>query len=421
MANSIGMYPDKSHLNINGQSYEYIHCEAVDGLYQNPTEKGLFLISEYVFQSSRELLEERIKIANSYFQEQKGPESTEDEISDLEGEGLDDIRSNPRMKGVIYPSWFEKRDEQGTVKVYTVCDVSNEFGKKYRQLKKAIFSPMFAMPVRLKALSNILNLLQTLNEKFHQYFQKVDMDSMFVDIETGEVQLLLEKMIAAQNDVTENTVNSDLAFIIFEMICGANPYDGKKTLVEFPLLTPKTEKMIKDVQKEFIFGKDNRVSKYIGQGVITRWNAIPQSVRYALEDNLDVSRAAKTITYNMEDWIYSVRTARDLLVLSRNGFGFCNPKEENPFLFLRVENEYWIPICPRKAVYGYHVGETDYPVQEQAVLGMSPDGKIINCTEKDIIVELQGNRKAFPPKNMVEARVGMKFIVNDHCTIEVVK
>lgn len=175
------------------------------------------------------------------------------------------FHSDDRLNSIIYPYTFDiQKDLDGKIVLYTINEVPEDFRSKYKKYTNVVFDSKFAINVRLSVIANVLDVLQALNEKFNNYFKYLDNNAIYIDVESGDIKIFLEKLIASQVGKAEESINTDIAYIVFELLCMANPYDGKKTLVEFPLLTCKSKERINYQIKEFVFAdNENGVSKYI--------------------------------------------------------------------------------------------------------------------------------------------------------------
>lgn len=179
------------------------------------------------------------------------------------------------------------------------------------------------------------------------------------------------------------------------------------------MLTYKSKESINCQIKEFVFAdNENDVSKYIGREMVARWNALPPIIRNVLEDNLDKGRTS--ITYDTNDWIFVIRKLRDLLVFVNRSFRFCNPAEKNQILFFRID-AFLVPIWPRKALYGYHVGEADYLKSRQVILGVNQEGKVVNHSTMDIFIKLEDKQVKVETGEAFLPEIGMEILVDNKC------
>lgn len=410
---SIYIYPDKSRMNMSGQLYNCTDGD-VDGLFQNLVTGECVLVGEYAISGMEQFDKLRRSIDDSFFQKDDMEVLSEDELYDLEIEALDILHNDSRLNSIIFPYSFDiQNDLDGKIKIYTINEVPEEFESKYKKYINVVFDSRFAINVRLSVIANILDVLQALNEKFNNYFECIDSDAIYIDIESGDVKIILEKMLSCQRKKKEVNINADIAYIVFELLCMANPYDGRKTLVEVPLLTPKMKDIINYQIKEFVLAdNENGVSKYIGKEMLARWNALPPIIRNVLEDNLDKGRSS--ITYDINDWIFVIRKLRDLLVFVNRSFRFCNLAEKNQILFFKID-VFLVPIWPRKALYGYHVGETDYLKSQQVILGVNQEGRVVNYSPTDIFLKLEDKQVKVETGEAFLPECGMEILVDNKC------
>ena len=406
------IYPDKSRMIVSGQLYNCVDSD-VDGLFRNSVNGDLILVGSYLFSDKASFYTQKWEIEKSYFQKIVPDEITEEELYELESDTLDIIHSDERLKGLIYPYFYEIQEdsENNTTILYTINEVPEGFGSKYKKFKNIINEPKFPINLRVAVISNLLELAIGLNERFGNDVQTINKDAVFISIENGDVKLLLEQQIAAQNDTVKSNTNEMLACMIFELLCMANPYDGKKTLVKFPLLTPKTLEIINKEEKAFIFANnENGISKYIAKDALARWNALPDAIKKILAENLDFNSSA--VSYELNDWLFPIRNLRDFLVYVNGRFRFCNPVESRQVLFFKVE-EYMVPVWPRKAIYGYHAGETDFAAAKQVLLGVNAEGKVENHSEKILTLELDGNREELRSGECFRPKSGIEIILEN--------
>ena len=402
------VYPDKSRINMGGQLYNCTDGD-ISGLFRNASTGEMILVGEYCVDDISDFHMIRRSIDREFFKEQDIKGLSDDELYDLESEILDIFHTDDRLKGIIYPYTYEVIENDGESVIYTINEVSDEFRSKYKKFSNVVFEPGFAINLRLNVISNILDIMKALNERFNNFFHGIDANAIFVDPENGDVNILFEKMVLNQ-DENGDDINSDLAYIIFELLCMASPYDGKQTLIEFPLLTIKTEKKINKSEKKFVFSNnDNGISIYSGKDILARWNALPDIIRGMLEDNLDTDKLLNT--YDINDWIRVIRKLRDLLVYVRGSFRFCNPSENKEINYFDV-NGCLVPIWPRKALYGYHVGIADYRLSKKILLGVNQEGKVINKSSNNMILQLADIEYRIKPGDSFTPKCGMEIVIN---------
>lgn len=410
---SIYIYPDKSRMNMSGQLYNCTDGD-IDGLFRNSVSGECVFVGEHTVDGMEQFSKLRRSIDYSFFKNDDIEILSDDELYDLECEALGAFHSDDRLNGIIYPYTFDiQKDLDGKIILYTINEVPEDFRSKYKKYTNVVFDSKLAINVRLSVIANVLDVLQALNEKFNNFFKCLDNDAIYIDVESGDIKIFLEKLIASQCEKIEESINTDIAYIVFELLCMANPYDGKKTLVEFPLLTYKSKKNINFQIKEFVFAdNENGVSKYIGKEMVARWNALPPIIRNVLEDNLDKDRTS--ITYDINDWIFAIRKLRDLLVFVNRSFRFCNPAEKNQILFMRID-EFLVPVWPRKALYGYHIGESDYLKSRQVILGVNQEGKVVNHSTIDVFLKLEDELVKVEPGEAFLPESGMEVLVDNKC------
>ena len=409
----IYVYPDKSRLTIMEQLYNCTDGD-IDGLFRNSVTGEYVFVGEHVIDGMEQFNMLRRSIVHSYFQKDDINVLTENRLDALECDMLETFHSDKNLHSIIYPYVYKvQNDSDGNFKIYTINEIPEEFRSKYKKYVNVVFDSQFAINKRLLAIANILDALQALSKKFNNYFKHINNDAIYIDVESGDVKILLEKMISFQRGRTEMSINADIAYIVFELLCMANPYDGKKTLEEIPLLTQKTKGIINSQIKEFVFGdNENGISKYIGKEMLARWNALPLIIRNALEDNLDKNKSARI--YDINEWIFTVRKSRDLLVFVNRSFRFCNPAEKNQILFFEID-KFLIPIWPRKAVYGYHVGDLDYSESRQVILGVNQEKNVVNHSTKTIFIKLENRTIPVEEGGDFRPECGMEVVVENIC------
>ena len=72
-----------------------------------------------------------------------------------------------------------------------------------------------------------------------------------------------------------------------------------------------------------------------------------------------------------------------------------------------------VPIWPRKAIYGYHDGETNCATAKKIILGVNQEGKVVNHSEKVFMVELNGKREELKSGDWFRPELGMKVILEN--------
>lgn len=156
-----------------------------------------------------------------------------------------------------------------------------------------------------------------------------------------------------------------------------NPYDGRDTLIQFPLLSATALNQINSGKYGFIFsGYWNQYSEHIGKEAYQRWRNIPSGLRSLLEAELNRKQGEGQYK-TTDEWLAYMRMLRDCLVLENGQFRLCDPDVPSQVLFLQT-GDYRIPVKPRKAVYWYHVGMPEDQFENGIVAGINADGYVEN-------------------------------------------
>ena len=109
-----------------------------------------------------------------------------------------------------------------------------------------------------------------------------------------------------------------------------------------------------------------------------------------------------------------VRKTKDLLVFINQSFRFYNPAENHNILFFKV-NDYLVPICPGKALYGYHVGKSDCSESQQVILGVNQEGIVSNHITNNILVKIDNKQQIVEEGNFFKPQNGMEVLVDNIC------
>lgn len=349
-----------------------------------------------------------------------------DEIEESMMENLNEY------KAFIYPFTYFNYPVKSQV-CYTVCELPSEFTDKYCILDKAVCRSSFLLYARVVAALNLANIFKTLTKYFRGIIYKVRAEAFYVNTDNGEVKVIVERLLGdrecdpgnrvdymtledqGSGSIEESDISRFEAYTVFRLLCMENPFDGCKTITEYPLLSKKALLKINSGEFGFIFTNngENKYSEYIGRDSYENWKRIPSRLRDAIEMELErKTNGGKFIT--SDEWLKNMRVLRDCLVQVNGQYKLCDPDVGNDVLFIKV-GDYSIPIWPRKAVYGYHVGIQENDVKNGVVAGITMEGYIKNHSDSQWDVTNNGKMNTIRPGGAIKPVVGMKIEINGVC------
>ncbi len=307
--------------------------------------------------------------------------------------------------------------------------VESEDIGKYHYISEAVTMKNFSLQSRIMASLNLADMCVELKENFQNMLYQIMAEAVYVNPENGDVKILVEKCfgnvpltfdkrkkqdyLICKNEIKSLPIGEKelLRFAVystFRLLCVENPYDGKKTLVQYPFLSQKAIELI-HTEKNGILVKDgeNSFSDYIGKNALLRWKAIPTFLRTVIEKELQ-----EESQISLSEWLVCVRRLRDCLVYIKGQAKMCDPDAVNNVLFLKV-GEYKIPIWPRKAIYGYHIWSKTGAEAWQVVAGVNAVGELENKSHMQWVAEYDDSIMIIYPGRSVKPLLDMKIKIED--------
>lgn len=435
--NKFVVAPNNKSAMISNQLYNCIDAE-IDGVMKSASTGELVFIHEYSEREAGALVATRNEIISNFFPE-TDKMVIESDTEEYEVHLLDKMHDSKRYQNIIYPYSYTWGEKDGRSVLYTVSELPADFTGKYHTISKAIFMPNFKLHVRIVTAINIAEMLKMLWKDFQGLLHNITPDSILVNTENGDVKIIIEKCMdkgrnledvdagdymclcgTEKECIDEQMLTKYIAYSTFRLLCMSNPYDGRKTLVEFPLLTRRANRMIHSGDYDFILSEStNMYSEFIGREVVAKWNSIPVFLRERVEQELRNDDNA-AVDSNLEDWVRLTRMLRDSLVFVNGQFKFCDPNENNRVLFIATKNKYRIPVWPRKAVYWYHLGCTDEDKCNKVAIGVNSEGWLENHTFSVWSVESYGNTYWINPGQAVKPELGMYITIADDLYVGII-
>ena len=355
------------------------------------------------------------------------------EKDDLDDNSVEDIFSeiinkSRRFKSIVVPfNHLSGEDEEKNACSYTVAELPKGFCDKYKTIDAVYRRNSFAFHSRVVMSLNLAEAFLTLEKYFYGCLRRLVPEAIYVNTDDADVKIIIDRLLSRDIDLRnaddeylriicddEETINrSDLlrylVYTSFRLICIDNPYDGKDTLIQFPLLTSKAFGEINSGNYGFIFSKrKDEYSEYIDKEALQRWNLLPGFIKQVFSDVLDNKRS----DLDVDDWLKYMRILRDCLVLVNGQFKLCDPDVSNKVSFL-VSDEFRIPIWPRKAVYWYHVGILADYVTKEIIAGINAEGFIENMTNEQWVIENESKVRYLAPGKSIKPEIGMDIEINN--------
>ena len=306
-----------------------------------------------------------------------------------------EIRGLKEFKNIIFPMDNpEQPDPRNDNRYCIFCDLPREFVQKYCVLGKAVGRADFTLHSRVVAALNIAEVMKTVNRYFSGMISCVTPAAFYINPENGDVRVFIEYLLyydparvdggedyllcgSGSRTLKEEDLVKFEAYTIFRLLCVDNPYDGRDTLIQIPLLSATALNQINSGKYGFIFsGYWNQYSEHIGKEAYQRWRNIPSGLRSLLEAELNRKQGEGQYK-TTDEWLAYMRMLRDCLVLENGQFRLCDPDVPSQVLFLQT-GDYRIPVKPRKAVYWYHVGMPEDQFENGIVAGINADGYVEN-------------------------------------------
>ncbi len=417
--------PDLKAAKIRGQWYNSV-LGADTGIMEHESAKKMILVQNYKGVDKQHLNSEIKQMADRFF----GLDGGADCITSYDEKLSESIRRLKGFKYIIYPfTYFIQLDKTNGNVCYTVCELPQEFSNRYCTLDRAVGRSDFTLHSRVVAALNFAEVIKMLNQYFDGLIYRFTPDAFYVNVENGDVKVIIERLFYCQSVDYERRVDylsygggihilieeyfiKFEAYTIFRLLCADNPYDGRETMMMFPLLSAQALKRINSGEFGFIFSDcGNRYSEYIGKDAFQKWKNLPASLRKLLEHEL--KRKPGTGIYKSSDeWLKYMRMLRDCLVFVKGQFRLCDPDVSNNVKFIKT-GDYSIPIWPRKAVYWYHIGMQENLVENGVVAGVDTDGYIENYSSLSWYMTCDRLHRMIKPGEKIEPEIGMEIEIED--------
>lgn len=345
-------------------------------------------------------------------------------IEDAEIFLIDEINGVRTLRNVIYPYGytFTEAEEEEQSFFYTVTEYpAEDFEEKYAKLEEAVIADQLPLYQRILAALSLCETIDGIRDYFGELIESVHPEEIYVNLESGEICLFLEKWLRpAKKAAGEQALSDMLAYYVFRLLCVEDPYDGSQALIDLPCLTKEALRRLHDGRYHFIFaGKDNEATGYVGQQAAARWKLLPAFLKRQFLAAFAKGPEDPTVRIRTADWLKTVRQLRDCLVYVNNQFRLCDPEVSNKVLFLTV-NDYSIPVWSKKAVYWYH-GEYPYEKTKNGIIGgFTAEGFLENCTMDSWVVEVDQKTFLLPPEHSVKPLAGMKITLSEEAQVQVV-
>ena len=344
---------------------------------------------------------------------------------------LEIINGSRKFRTLVYPfTYFPYSDEVNGESIYTISELPNDFCEKYYSINNAVRKEKFPFHSRIVAAVNMAEAIAMLRVYFKDYLERLIPEAFYVNVENGDIKVIIDRLMSSDNlGLTEDQEylrikrremykleTEDLlkfaAYTSFRLICIESPYDGKETLIKYPLLTVRAYAEINSGKYGFIFSKErDALSEYTDKEMQKKWNSVPRKVRETISEILD---SGGKCDISIGHWLKNMRTLRDCLVYVNGQFKLCDPDVSNKVSFLSSD-EYSIPIWPKKALYWYHVGIDIDKVDNEIVAGISADGYMENLSKITWMVRYDSAKEFIIPGEKIKPVVGMEISINEIC------
>ena len=415
--------PDLSKAWLGTQVYETVSgFDSELGVLRDGATQDTVLVQKHKIVDDIQIEAIKRRIFDCFINTDKGGNAYSGE--DAEKYVLDKVNTSRLFRTLIYP--FERFNQNGIM--YTVSELPEGFCEKYQNIGRAIRRTEFPFHYRIIASMNMAEAIMMLGTYFDGCLNRIALEAFYVNIENGDIKVVLDRVISDGdfNDTDdyeylviekpqgETVDSSDLlrfaAYSAFRLICVESPYDGRRTLTEFPLLTRKTYKEINSGRYGFIFSETGcGFSEYINKEMLQKWNSIPGKVRDAFSVILNNE---ENDCINMEQWLKNMRVLRDCLVYVNGQFKLCDPGVSNGVSFMD-SGEYSIPIWPKKALYWYHVGVDPDDVETEVIAGITPDGFMENRSNMQWVIDNESRLIVVHPGKSIKPDIGMDIEINN--------
>ncbi len=430
---------DKRSIVFGDRFYFNVDCD-MQHVMENPETKDKVLLEHYEnlaighVEGLKRLIVKKVLM-------NMGMEFDDSDIEACEVQSIDELVSKRELKSLIYPfSYTMRLKANDQVDLFTASELPGNFTEKYHQIDKAVKLSNFSLHARIMSVLNLSDAIRGINEFFRGLVYYIGPQAVFVNIETGDVKILIEKCIDADlrgkrryeynftpklknesfEPMNETELLRFLAYATFKLICVGDPFDGCDTLIQYPYLTDDAIEKMHQGNYHFIFDEgDNRHSEYIGQGVYARWKTLPMFVKLAYIQVFNREVEDLDEQWNLEKWLVLMRKLRDCLVYVNNQFKLCDPDVSNKIMFMKI-NEFKIPAWAKKAIYWYHAGVPYDAKTNGLVAGINVEGFLENHSELQWVVEFDKKTFFVQPGHSVKLEEGMTIQLTDNTIIYVV-
>ena len=309
-----------------------------------------------------------------------------------------DGKSKRNNRFLLTPENLFKLEDQDGGPYYIFYYIINA-KTDWKSLTRAVGDRKFPLPQRIAAGMNLAEAVDYLETRFGVDRAAIHPDSFLINIATGEVSCFLDQWLKGApssvpadydcyyppewHDGQEGAASGSgaawhfLAAAEFRLLCMDNPFDDVDSLCDYPCLTRETRKKIYGRDGRFLFDNPadnpenakNRVSEFIGATARQQWGKYPLYLRRLFYRTLSEGLRNPDRRADAKEWTDAFRRLRDCLVPRERNYHFIDPeemrftgsREKFSGLVLKInpqnnQNNYVIPLCPKKAVYWYHAG-----------------------------------------------------------------
>ncbi len=397
------------------------------------------LQKQYTGLVKQEIIEEKYRIIKHFFEEIEEKE-IEKNCEKLERDMVNAFSGARAFRSLIVPYRYEKEPADfGRVNLYTFSKLPEDFKEKYLQLHEAVNLQQFPLRARILAALNLSDAFASIKEYFFGILYSLCMEDIYVNIENGEIKILLERCLspafqgkrgkdfyfecsdgASKEASAETGLLDFLAYAEFRILCAADPFDGRETLMQYPYLSTLAMEQIHNGSYGFIFSdNENKCSQYAGQFAKAKWRELPAFIRTMFTQVFEEKTKGIERQMSFEDWLTQMRKLRDCLVYVKRKFKLCDPQEQNKVLFIKI-NEFKIPVWPNKAIYWYHTTFQYEDGQEGLIGGINKEGFLENYTDQSWHVEGDDDIMYLCKGDKVELKKGMKIQLSIHGEAEII-
>lgn len=353
--------------------------------------------------------------------------SREDE--NVEYEIGDRISCDKVFKDIIYPYVYElSTNENGITEVFTVCEAPENFSETYYTLDDVIYKKTFSLNMRVNAAINLSEIIKTVADYFDGLIFSLYPEDIFVNPENGSVKLLIERCLDSDyikhrynnisffvpddrssecNYVNQSDLLKFVQYYSFRLMCVENPFDGKQTLLQYPLLTEKALKDINSGSFDFIFSKSKEnFSTVLNEPTLRRWiNYLSSDIRRKFTEAFCIKNDEPNKS-SIDEWIINMRMLKDCFVFINGKSGICYPEKNVGIPFISI-NEYNIPAVENQKLYYYHI-DMDYKDTNNGIIGqILNDNVFMNCLNKTICTKFDDLYVYVKPNEKIKLQPGM--------------